>query len=649
MDISEKVKEAETYRSMGLLEESILIYEEILSFEFALEDNTRNHFQSTVTQIREELASQKNFDHIVTSKDIAFIKDTLSLKNEIPQILENASAFMEMEQFRHALTEYEKLLVKENVWKDVLQKIVECILKCTEPSAISLKVKEMVARNGGSDQQKAEILFQFGLEMQNHNLLVVAHEFCVMAGELDPNSEEIIKWLKSNIVKHHHTTKQDHPGIHHKITTQQAKQERSDPIIEISIEFGEEAQIEKDSIDTISDEAVSLVDKAIISAFRKNVSDIHFEPHPESERLKILFRTNGSRYNFSEVPLSLARAIMTRIKILAHLDITEKQLPQSGCIKFKRDGIPDFKLRVQTIPITGGYEDAVLRIPTKAKALTLEEIGLTEKNLETLKGITSKPNGLFLVAGPAGSGKITTLHAILSHLNRPGIKIWTAEDPVKIVQPHLRQVEARPSIGLDFSRITRSFLRADPDVIMIGELTDEQTAVTALEGACAGHLVFSTLHTNDFAETISRLSDMHLDSNTIADALLGVFVQRLVKRLCPHCKTGGQPSKDEMEEIANIYGKDQLRSSIIKITPKIRIFQANGCDQCSDGYKGQVAIHEMVEITDEIKKRLKKQEFADSIAVTAANFGVTTLKQDAILKVFDGLIDLSEVRGLFVR
>ena len=660
VDISDKVKEAETYRSMGLLEDSILIYEEILSSENAIEDTTRNRFESTVAYIREELEALENGEeNTVTAEEIAIIKDTLSLTDEMPHILESASAFMELGQYKHALAEYEKLLAKEYAWKDFVQNIATCLLKCCGPSEMLQTVKEMVAKSEIGYQDKAEILFRLGLEMQKRDLKVFAQEFCCSAGEFDPDSEEIEKWLDSNVLRQQLISRHDHQIIHNKITSQQTELEESNSqqgdldesiIIEISIGYAEEEQIEAEPTDESSNEVVRLVDQVILSAFRQKVSDIHFEPSPESQCVNILFRIDGSRYDFSKVSLSMARGIISRIKIMAHLDIAERRLPQNGKIKFRQEGTPTFEVRVETIPTTGGYEDAVLRIQAKADALALDEIGLSEKNLKTLKGITSKPRGLFLVVGPAGSGKATTLHSALGNINKPGIKIWTAEDPVEITQSHLRQVEAKPSIGLDFTRIMRSFLRADPDVIMIGEMRDQETAATALEASLTGHLVFSTLHTNHSAETITRLLDMGLNSNHFADALLGVLAQRLVRRLCPNCKTAKHLSDDEIEEIIIEYGNDRLSSSGIEINPDLEIFQPNGCDECSNiGYSGRVAIHEMLENTDEIKKLIKKKEIADTIANTALNLGMTTLKQDGILKVFDGLTDFSEVRRVCIK
>ena len=363
MDISEKVKEAETYRSMGLLEESILIYEEILSFEFALEDTIRDHFKSMIAEIRAEMESlEDGAANTVTDEEIAIIKNTLSLEDEIPYILESASAFMEMDQYQHALAEYKKLFVKEKAWKDASPIIVECILKCGDLPEISPLIKEMVAETGGKDQYRAEILFHFGLEMQRRNLQVVAHELCAFALEIDPGNKDIIKWLDSNDVQQNHSAKQDHSEIHNKAITRHVEHEGSNGIIEITIEFTEDAQIVSKADDDFSEVAVTFVDQAIISAFRSKVSDIQFESHPEAKCIKILFRSNGNRYRFAELPISMAQALISRIKYLAHLDSAEKPYPQKGSIRFRRDGIPDRELTIETHPAIGGYEDAVLRM-----------------------------------------------------------------------------------------------------------------------------------------------------------------------------------------------------------------------------------------------------------------------------------------------
>ena len=431
---------------------------------------------------------------------------------------------------------------------------------------------------------------------------------------------------------------------------EQTQKLETDAILDISFEEEEPEPVEEEVIDGSSSQIVRLLDQVIIAGFRKNISDIHIEPFPEAQCVNIRFRMDGICQDYLKVPLSMARGMISRIKIMANLDIAERRLPQDGKIKFKRKGLPAFELRVATLPTAGGFEDAVLRILAKANALALDETGLTETKLHAIQNIISQPYGLVLVVGPTGSGKTTTLHSALGYINKPGIKIWTAEDPVEITQPRLRQVEAKPRIGLDFSRIMRAFLRADPDVIMIGEMRDQETASTGLEAALTGHLVFSTLHTNNASETITRLFDMGFNPIYFADALLGVLAQRLVRRLCPECKQAYHPSQQQVDEIISEYGQDHFESSGIQITSDIELYHSKGCEHCSDiGYSGRLAIHELLENNSEIKELIKKKENTEAIAQVAIKSGMTTLKQDGILKVFNGLTDLSEVRRVCIK
>ena len=302
-----------------------------------------------------------------------------------------------------------------------------------------------------------------------------------------------------------------------------------------------------------------------------------------------------------------------------------------------------------TLPTAGGYEDAVLRILAKAGAMKLDEMGLNERNLSLMKQIIGQPYGLVLVVGPTGSGKTTSLHAALGHINKPGIKIWTAEDPVEITQAGLRQVEARPKIGLDFERIMRAFLRADPDVIMIGEMRDRETASIGVEASLTGHLVFSTLHTNSAPETVTRLLDMGLNPLNFSDAFLGVMAQRLVRRLCLKCREAYHPSREEFEEIVDDYGREAFGSTGIVFGPRLSLYRPVGCDACSGtGYKGRLGIHELMAGTPEIKRMIKKAAPSEALLEQALKDGMTTLKQDGILKAFQGTTDLGEVRRVCI-
>lgn len=424
-----------------------------------------------------------------------------------------------------------------------------------------------------------------------------------------------------------------------------------DMIPDISFEEEEDESFEdqESDYDEVSGKVVKLVDQILVAAYRKNTSDIHIEPSPITKATNIRFRMDGVCQEYIQVPNTMAKGILSRIKIMSGLDISERRLPQDGKIKFKRKGIPSFELRVATLPTAGGYEDAVLRILAKAGAMKLDEMGLNERNLSVMKKIISQPYGLVLVVGPTGSGKTTSLHSALGYINKPGIKIWTAEDPIEITQQGMRQVEAKPKIGLDFARIMRAFLRADPDVIMIGEMRDNETASIGIEASLTGHLVFSTLHTNSAPETITRLLDMGLNPLNFSDAFLGVMAQRLVRRLCEKCREEYHPSMEEFEEIVTDYGKDPFKHTGIEYTDDLRIYRAVGCDACSNtGYKGRLGIHELMEGSSEIKKMIKKQASSEELFDQAIVEGMTTLKQDGIQKAFQGLTDISEIRRVCV-
>ncbi len=417
------------------------------------------------------------------------------------------------------------------------------------------------------------------------------------------------------------------------------------------IEFEEDEDEEViEEFDESSSQVVRLIDQALISAYRKNVSDIHVEPSPLTKTVGIRFRIDGVCQDFLQVPITHAKAILSRLKIMSGLDIAERRLPQDGKIKFKRKGIKPFELRVATLPTVGGYEDSVLRILAEAGAMKLDEVGLNERNLMIVKKVISKPTGLFLAAGPTGSGKTTTLHSALGYINKPGIKIWTAEDPVEITQLGLRQVQCQSKIGLDFARVMRAFLRADPDVIMIGEMRDKETASIAVEASLTGHLVFSTLHTNSAPETVSRLLDMGINPLNFADAFQAVLAQRLARVLCKECRAEYHPSEEEIDEIKTIYGKKSFASSGLELNSKTLLYRAKGCDECyGTGYKGRLGVHELMEGTKKIKRMIKKEATPEELLIQAASDGMTTLVQDGIFKAFDGLTDITEIRRVCVR
>jgi type II secretory ATPase GspE/PulE/Tfp pilus assembly ATPase PilB-like protein len=418
------------------------------------------------------------------------------------------------------------------------------------------------------------------------------------------------------------------------------------------ISFEEEEEIEDDikALDESSSQVVKFVDQVLVTAFRNKASDIHVEPSIVTRKTTIRFRTDGVCHEYIQVPNAMAPAIVSRLKIMADLDIAERRLPQDGKIRLKRKGIPEFELRMSTMPTAGRFEDAVLRILTKSGTLKLDEIGLSDRNLDVLQRSIERPYGLILCVGPTGSGKTTTLHSALARVNKPNIKIWTAEDPVEITQAGLRQVQVKPKIGLDFARIMRGFLRLDPDVIMIGEMRDRETAATAIEASLTGHLVLSTLHTNNAPETLTRLLDMGMNPLNISDSFLAVLAQRLVRRLCPACIETYHPDQEEFDYIIMDYGKKPFEKLGVEYTSDFELKRSLGCEKCNgSGYKGRLGIHELIEGTPEIKMLIKKQATSQDLSKQAIKDGMTTLKQDGVHKVFKGITDMREVRRVCIE
>jgi len=421
-----------------------------------------------------------------------------------------------------------------------------------------------------------------------------------------------------------------------------------DVLSDVSFEE-EEAEEEIEEFSEASGQVVKLIDQLIVSAWRANASDIHIEPSPIMRSTLIRFRMDGVCTEYMKVPISMAKGILSRLKIMAGLDISEKRLPQDGKIRFKRKGIPPFELRLATYPVAGGHEDSVLRILAKAGVMNLDDMELNERNLKIMKKIITQPYGLILAVGPTGSGKTTSLHAALGYINKPDIKILTAEDPVEITQLGLRQVEVKPRIGFDFARTMRAFLRADPDVIMIGEMRDYETASIALEASLTGHLVFSTLHTNSAPETVTRLLDMDLNPLNFSDACLGVLAQRLVRRLCINCREAYNPSEGEFKEIVTDYGEEHFQATGIQFTPDLTLYRPEGCKTCSwTGYKGRIGVYELMEATGEIKRMIKKQADTEDLFLQAMKDDMTNLKQDGIMKVLQGLTAINEIRRVCI-
>ena len=415
-------------------------------------------------------------------------------------------------------------------------------------------------------------------------------------------------------------------------------------------------------------ELVKFVNKVIIDAYHQKASDIHIEPMPGKLKTGIRFRIDGTLMPYVEVPAHFRQAMVTRLKIMCDLDISERRKPQDGKIKFKKYGPLDIELRVATIPSAGGVEDVVMRILAAGEPIPLDKLGLTPHNRERVVRTIERPYGLFYVCGPTGSGKTTTLHSILKHLNTPDTKIWTAEDPVEITQKGLRQVQINRKAGIDFALVMRAFLRADPDIIMVGESRDKETVAMGIEASLTGHLVFSTLHTNSAPESITRLLDMGMDPFNFADALLGILAQRLAKKLCD-CKESYVPDEQELALFAAEYA-DELRHSSAWVADyqgetrkliegwrkaygqdgQIRFYRHVGCDKCNlTGYKGRIGLHELLIATDDIKKLIQERARVAQIFAAAVEGGMRTLKMDGLEKIMLGLTDIKMVRSVCIK
>ncbi|MDP2819839.1 MAG: ATPase, T2SS/T4P/T4SS family [Polaromonas sp.] len=415
-------------------------------------------------------------------------------------------------------------------------------------------------------------------------------------------------------------------------------------------------------------ELVKFVNKVIVDAYKQKVSDIHIEPMPGKAKTGIRFRIDGTLQPYIEVPAQFRQAMVTRLKIMCDLDISEKRKPQDGKIKFKKYGPLDIELRVATVPSAGGVEDVVMRILAAGEPIPLEKLGLTAHNKERLEKTVSKPYGLFYVCGPTGSGKTTTLHSILKFLNTPDTKIWTAEDPVEITQKGLRQVQINKKAGIDFALVMRAFLRADPDIIMVGESRDKETVSMGVEASLTGHMVFSTLHTNSAPESITRLLDMGMDPFNFADALLGILAQRLAKKLCD-CKQAYQPDSQELKDFIKEYAEELRNTEAWKDDSggaaqellddwmerygqdgRLTLYRAAGCDKCNKtGYKGRIGLHELMIADDAAKKLIQERARVAELFSAAVNSGMRTLKMDGMEKVLMGLTDMKMVRSVCIK
>jgi type II secretory ATPase GspE/PulE/Tfp pilus assembly ATPase PilB-like protein len=385
---------------------------------------------------------------------------------------------------------------------------------------------------------------------------------------------------------------------------------------------------------------VRLVSSILSEAKRIGASDIHIDPEPNSPSL-VRMRVDGEVRDINQVPRAQHNAIIARIKIMASLNIAEKRVPQDGKLVFEVSGQP-IDVRVATIPTVEG-EGVVMRLLAGSDVMPIDKINLSPRNLSMLKSIMTMPHGVLLVVGPTGSGKTTTLHAILGHLNTPNKKIWTAEDPVEITQYRLQQVQINPKVGFTFAKALRAFLRADPDVILIGEMRDKETASAGIEASLTGHLVLSTLHTNSAPETITRLLDLGMDPVNFSDACIGIVAQRLVRVLCTKCK-----EEYEIDDVEHAFIKRQYGAAFfseIDVPTNQKLYKAVGCFECNDtGYKGRTGVHELLPMTPQLRSLVYKESSIADIKKQAMEDGMRTLTQDVLLKVISGETDIAQAQ-----
>lgn len=394
-----------------------------------------------------------------------------------------------------------------------------------------------------------------------------------------------------------------------------------------------EAEV-KDLLDVEGDEApiIRLVNSLMSQAIKDRASDIHIEPY--EREMSVRFRIDGDLYEIIKPPKKFQSTITARVKIMAGLNIAEKRLPQDGRIRIKVAG-RDIDIRVSTVPTTHG-ERVVMRLLDRSSVLKdLADLGFSRRDYETMHQLIRRPYGIILVTGPTGSGKTTTLYACLSKINSPDLNILTIEDPVEYQLQGVGQVHVNPKIELTFAGGLRAFLRQDPDVIMVGEIRDRETAEIAIQASLTGHLVMSTVHTNDAAGAVSRLVDMGVEPFLVASSLAGVLAQRLVRVVCPHCRVAYQPTREELMEI----GIDADKIGGIPT-----IFKKQGCAKCANtGYSGRRGIYELMQVDDEVRQLVLKNVDAGTIKKAAVRKGMTSLREDGARKVLEGLTTIQEV------
>lgn len=377
---------------------------------------------------------------------------------------------------------------------------------------------------------------------------------------------------------------------------------------------------------------VNVVDDIIANASKDGASDIHFDPRENS--LMVRFRIDGDLRDYTEIPKIYERNLITRIKLIANMNITESRLPQDGSIKGTIKGI-NLETRVSTLPTNEG-EKCVIRILDYSRSLQgIDTLGFNEDNLKKLKKMIAEPNGIILITGATGSGKSTTVYSILQVLNKKETNIITVEDPIEMNLEGLNQVQVNSEIGLDFATVLRSILRQDPNVILIGEIRDSETAKIAVRASITGHLVLSTIHTNNSLSTIERLLDMNVERYLLSSALSGIISQKLAKKVCPHCR---------LKEETTPYQRKVFKLALDKDVDYIYNANPKGCDKCNNGYHGRIAIQEVLMINDEIRSALNEESLEkEDLNKLVYKSDVITMLQDGLLKVLDGSTTFDEI------
>lgn len=484
------------------------------------------------------------------------------------------------------------------------------------------------------------------IKRDNGKVIIVTH---------DPSDINKLQEIRLSVLAHHYEAlvalREDILKVLEYLRKPVSKTVRSakEIVSQLGVEEEEEEVEDEAGVTETDSSIVNLANKILDDAYTQGASDIHIEPYGKKMDTEVRFRIDGKCNKYISVPKSHTKALISRVKIISGLDIAERRKPQDGRIKFTASNGQVIELRVATIPTVGQNEDVVMRILPVGGPLPIDKMGFSDNNLGRFKEIVQKPYGIILVVGPTGSGKTTTLHATLGHINTPDKKIWTAEDPVEVSQYRLRQVQVMPKIGYNFAAAMRAFLRADPDVIMVGEMRDTETVNIGIEASLTGHLVFSTLHTNSAPETVVRLLEMGMDPYNFSDALLGILAQRLIRRLCTSCKEAYHPSESEFDEMKRYYG--EMFDQRIKVDyESVSLYRAKGCGTCRNtGYKGRMGIHELLVGTDEIKRLIQKRATVEEIRDIAIEQGMTTLLQDGIEKVIQGLTNFKEVRSVCIK